>query len=80
MVSAAETAYGHPVNPVDPVKSSSSLGKVVPVIPELLCSVPPRLRGESLPTFLTHTHDSLGTARRRSDWALIPKKSHNHYN
>ncbi len=57
MISAADKAFRHPVHPVDPVRSFSSFGKVVPVIPELFCSVPPCLRGESLPTFLTHMRE-----------------------
>ena len=52
MVFAADTACWHPV---DPVKSSSSSGQVGKVIRVLHYSVPPCLRGESLPTFLMHT-------------------------
>ena len=39
----------HPVDPVHPVKTSSSSGKVGKVIGELHCSVPPCLRASVLP-------------------------------
>ncbi len=55
MNSASASACRHPVDPVHPVKSSSSFGKVAKVIGELQCSVPPCLRGQYLPTFVTHT-------------------------
>ena len=56
----------HPVDPVHPVKTSSSSGKVGKVIGELHCSVPPCFRGQSLPTFLMHTRVKVVAAFART--------------
>ena len=48
-----------PVDPVHPVKTSSSSGNVWQIIEELHRSVPPCLRGQSLPTFQMHTREWL---------------------
>ncbi len=63
MNSASASACRHRVDPVHPVKSSSSFGKVAKVIGELQCSVSPCLPGQYLPTFVTHTRSPVGGLR-----------------